>query len=91
VAVGGGAAATVAEAWGEEGITAPFEWDEARAARTSSWRAIIWAPTATIFWNWLEPTVAKLKVGYPPPHSSICLCVHGLFAAGVVESEGQRH
>lgn len=38
----------------------PFAWDEDRAVRTSSWRAVIWAPAATVFWNILDRNV---KVG----------------------------
>lgn len=34
-----------------------FYWDPARAFRSSSWRAIVWAPIATGFWHFLDRRV----------------------------------
>jgi len=37
-----------------------WTWDSDRAFRTSSWRAVMWAPAATVFWNALDRNV---KIG----------------------------
>lgn len=44
------------------GMADQFVWDPARSFRSSSWRAVVWAPIATGFWHLLDKRVKATGV-----------------------------